>query len=198
MKRKFKLFATVASLCLSVALMAFGVYAASTVTYTVSGSVSYTMDDVLVTVTTKTAYVTDDHAGHADGAVTELTYANETTVGTPYQSYDEDEVAKVPGATDAQEQDVTVSFNTSTAWRITITVATINPEGVEVALSNPTFGIEGDVNYAVVAAEDNPYDTLIAEDGSDDFVFYVYLEDPTVAIDTASFSIVLNITQYAA
>ena len=42
MKRKFKLFATVASLCLSVALMAFGVYAASSVTYTVSGSVSFT------------------------------------------------------------------------------------------------------------------------------------------------------------
>ena len=41
MKRKFKLFATVASLCLSVALMAFGVYAASTVTYTVSGSVTF-------------------------------------------------------------------------------------------------------------------------------------------------------------
>ena len=42
MKRKFKLFATVASLCLSVALMAFGVYAATQVTYTVSGSVSFT------------------------------------------------------------------------------------------------------------------------------------------------------------
>ena len=41
MKRKFKLFATVASLCLSVALMAFGVYAATTVTYTVTGSVSF-------------------------------------------------------------------------------------------------------------------------------------------------------------
>ncbi len=41
MKRKFKLFATVASLCLSVALMAFGVYAASTVTYSVSGTVSF-------------------------------------------------------------------------------------------------------------------------------------------------------------
>ena len=41
MKRKFKLFATVASLCLSVALMAFGVYAAASVSYTVSGSVSF-------------------------------------------------------------------------------------------------------------------------------------------------------------
>ena len=53
MKKKVKLFTTIASLCLAVALMAFGVYAASTVTYTVNGTVAYTMDDVLVDVTTK-------------------------------------------------------------------------------------------------------------------------------------------------
>ena len=41
MKRKFKLFATIASLCLSVALMAFGVYAATQATYNVSSSVSF-------------------------------------------------------------------------------------------------------------------------------------------------------------
>ena len=54
MKRKFKLFATVASLCLSVALMAFGVYAATSVSYSVNGTVSYNMTDVLVTVTMQT------------------------------------------------------------------------------------------------------------------------------------------------
>lgn len=42
MKRKFKLFATIASLCLSVALMAFGVYAATNSTYTVTSSVTFT------------------------------------------------------------------------------------------------------------------------------------------------------------
>ena len=41
MKRKFKLFATLASLCLSVALMAFGVYAATSSTYHVTSTVSF-------------------------------------------------------------------------------------------------------------------------------------------------------------
>ena len=41
MKRKFKLFATVASLCLSVALMAFGVYAATQASYRVTSTVSF-------------------------------------------------------------------------------------------------------------------------------------------------------------
>ena len=53
MKRKFKLFATIASLCLCLALMAFGVYAASTVKYTASGSVSFEVSDVFVTMTSK-------------------------------------------------------------------------------------------------------------------------------------------------
>ncbi len=52
MKRKFRLFATVASLCLSVALMAFGVYAATEVTYTVTGSVTFTNVEVASTWTT--------------------------------------------------------------------------------------------------------------------------------------------------
>ena len=51
MKRKFKLFATVASLCLSVALMAFGVYAATSVTYNVSGTVSFSSLEVASTWT---------------------------------------------------------------------------------------------------------------------------------------------------
>lgn len=196
MKRKFKLFATVASLCLSVALMAFGVYAASTVTYTVTGTVSYTMSDVLVTLTTKTAYVTDDHAGHSDGAVTELTYANEQAAGS-YTSYDGSELAKVPGATDAQTQPVTISFNTSTAWRITINVATINPTGVALSIEDDTFGLAGTENYAVVADEGNAAKLAagVAEDANVDLIFYVYLKDATIAVSETTFDIQLNITQ---
>lgn len=41
MKKRFKLITTVASLCLAVALMAFGVYAASTSTVTVASKVSF-------------------------------------------------------------------------------------------------------------------------------------------------------------
>ena len=41
MKKKVKLFASIASLCLAVALMAFGVYAATSVTYKVTGTVTF-------------------------------------------------------------------------------------------------------------------------------------------------------------
>ena len=50
MNRKFKLFFSLASLCLSVAMLCFGVYSAMSVSYTVNGSVSYEVKDVFVNV----------------------------------------------------------------------------------------------------------------------------------------------------
>ncbi len=50
MNRKFKLFFSLASLCLSVAMLCFGVYSAISVSYTVNGSVSYEVRDVFVNV----------------------------------------------------------------------------------------------------------------------------------------------------
>lgn len=45
MKKKVKLFATIASLCLAVCLMAFGVWAANTATLSITSTVSYTVSD---------------------------------------------------------------------------------------------------------------------------------------------------------
>ncbi len=50
MNRKFKLFFSLASLCLSVAMLCFGVYSAMSVNYSVSGSVSYEVRDVFVNI----------------------------------------------------------------------------------------------------------------------------------------------------
>ncbi len=72
MKRKVKLFASIASLCLAVALMAFGVYAATQVTYQVKSTVTYA-SQVAVTWTGKytvlnSETVTDDTVQPVTGA----------------------------------------------------------------------------------------------------------------------------------
>ena len=53
MNKRIKLFTSLASLCLSLAVLCFGVYAAISVTYKVGGTVSYTLQDVFVEVQTK-------------------------------------------------------------------------------------------------------------------------------------------------
>ncbi len=50
MNRKFKLFFSLASLCLSVAMLCFGVYSAMSVNYSVSGTVSYEVTDVFAKI----------------------------------------------------------------------------------------------------------------------------------------------------
>lgn len=106
MKKRVKLFTTIASLCLAVALMAFGVYAATTANFTVSGSVNFTaakdvymyIDSVTVNTTSVlnstnaddyTETVTIDSIG-GTGDTTQkswITY-DETTNAPKYQEVD--------------------------------------------------------------------------------------------------------------
>lgn len=53
MKKKIKLFSTVATLCLTLALMAFGVFSALTVTYKTTGTISYEIADTYVEIETR-------------------------------------------------------------------------------------------------------------------------------------------------
>ena len=50
MKKKGKIITTIASLCLAVALLAFGVYAAQTADFNITSSVTYTCNEVFVDV----------------------------------------------------------------------------------------------------------------------------------------------------
>lgn len=214
MKRKFKLFATVASLCLSVALMAFGVYAASQVTYTVNGTVSYTLKSALVDIKTTTAYMVteaDGSTGVTDGhlvtpSVTDLTtgknYSTDTTVQVGGQdvwtSYDTDTklLKEDPNGT-ATITDL--SFNTSTVWRITINVKTLNETGVHVK-AEATLAEGETKNYGILPAETYSDVTVSKDDAGENFVFYVYLINPAVNITSApnTFSILLSIDQSSA
>ncbi len=211
MKRKFKLFATVASLCLSVALMAFGVYAAAQVTYKVDGSVSYTVKNALVTVTTTAEYMVTEESG-STGVTQGNAGTNVTTEFVTGKFYKAADTSAVTGgeawnsyeSTGLLKEDpngtasINVDFNTSTVWKITINVKTINESGVYVALDDETFGLAGTENYGVVEASD--YHTagtqVTKDDSGKDFVFYVFLKD--VKINTTveeAFSILLNIDQ---
>lgn len=65
MKKRAKIITTIASLCLAIALMAFGVYAANNVTLTVNSKVDFVVEDVFVVVTGK-AYLSTGATENAD------------------------------------------------------------------------------------------------------------------------------------
>lgn len=86
--KKFKLLASIASMCLAIAVLCFGVFAATTVTYQISGTISYDVSDVFVSVKT-----------------TVYSYANNLSQ-EDLQAYASAIAAK--GAADATQENVTV------------------------------------------------------------------------------------------
>ena len=186
MKRKFKLFATVASLCLCLALMAFGVYAASSVNYKASGKVSYEVRDLLLDIDFDIkglAQPTDHNIGY--------TRDSQNFTGTTFSEINEKESGKsiyadhlVTYETDAEgrktpkgntegesalELATTVDdtekldFNKYSAFEVTIKIQSYNQFAVAIT--------QGEVKYTAgggEAAGGNAY--IVAEDDNSSVV----------------------------
>ena len=206
MKRKVRLFSAILALCLSVGLLAFGVYAASTISYNVNGQVNYTMTDVLVKLTTTLSYVTDETStnnvkenkiGYTETTAKSATYngtdlkglSTTITGDTTITTYDNSNIANdVTGGTAT----LNISFNDSTAWKVSIEISTVQKDkGINVAVGS--FGVPERANYNVVADANNAGD--VPASGTKTMVFYVYLIDPTVTVTNQAFNIPLTLTQ---
>ena len=145
MKKRVKLLTTIASLCLAVALMAFGVYAATQSTLTVNSTISFTSTDVKVLWTWE---VTGGNITAADASVTSGSYEAKTE-GVPT---DNKEVTL--GKLVTQGEDTTtgaISFDTSKVEGKTITYTIIcqntSAEAVKVTTAGTLF--VGDSNLEI-------------------------------------------------
>ncbi len=83
MKKNFKLFSTIASLCLAVALMAFGVWAATTVNVGVTGSVQFTAEKNVKAKATFVSTATNIKTGLASEEEETLFESAENAAGAP-------------------------------------------------------------------------------------------------------------------
>ena len=106
MKKRVKLFTTIASLCLAVALMAFGVYAATNLSFNVSNTVSFTATALV------RAKVWHETSTTKCTASTPL--AN-TTEAAPFKEYNGSEST----GTELPIGDVTLTATTSVAEQMT-------------------------------------------------------------------------------
>lgn len=87
--KKFKLLASIASMCLAIAVLCFGVFAASSVTYTISGTISYEVSDFFMDITTRVYYletenVSDSDMGTKATALQTATITDDAIVGYNY------------------------------------------------------------------------------------------------------------------
>ena len=206
MRRKVRLFSAIAALGVAIALMAFGVYAASTITYNVNGKVNYAVTDVLVSINTTLSYVQDnaettdvneDKIGYTTTTAPTATYAGTNLSGldttltgdTAIQTYDASNVANNVTTGTAS---LNISFNDSSAWKVDIAISNIQKDkGVTIAVAD--FAVPDGANFNVLAATTNA--TVVPAEGSVTLTFYVYLIEPAEIIDNQTFNISLTLEQ---
>lgn len=187
MKKKFKLIASLASLCVAVALLVFGVYAAATVTYSSTISVSYTFSDALVKVTRRVDTLkTNPSSAVAAASAATQTYTEGTAVS--FQTYD-GAVWKDPTAPSGMtwsgstmSDPLELSFNTSFVYRVVITVSSPAANGVNVsALTAPTVATGKNV-YVQLASTGNFAEDANIKATAQTYTFYIGIIDATVEV----------------
>ena len=88
MSRKSKIFLSLASLCLSLMVLCFGVYSAVQVSYSISGSISYEVSGAYANITTK-VYGLDEFLASDDISTNEmLGMMMDSTINTPIPDLD--------------------------------------------------------------------------------------------------------------
>ena len=214
MKRRIKVFSAIASLCLAVALMAFGVYAATQVDYKVSGTVTYTVTDVLVKVTTNIYAATDSTKGYTaveDGidattALNGVQWNEEDAVATDtFQTYDANGANSVgAGVYDDEALAYNIDFADSTAYKIVIEIATVQKDkDVTVAVTLESTGDNYSLGADKTTAGKSSFTVAksteqgVTAGATTTLTYFVYLNDATKSVTGANYSIKLSMTQAA-
>jgi len=204
MKKRVKLFTTIASLCLAVALMAFGVYAATQASFKITGSVTFTASkDVYVALAEENAVtyaqgstLNETAAANITGATTlegTLSNADWATVdaaGAPLATVTEGTLTNLNYAfKTAAQNDGTAVY----AYKVVVKfVATHAMSNLTITLTNS--GEHTNVNYAASATcggeavtSGSPI-TTVAKDAEIIVTVVVSLKDTAVQVDATEYS----------
>lgn len=187
--KKFKLFSTIASLCLAVALMAFGVYAATQVSVSISSTIKFnTKDNVVGTLTVKSYNIgsyTDQQAPtiSQDATVLEEFTAsvnnNEGAVTASKTEQTKDKTATI--TTDKVYVVYAVSFKSSTSDNPTLKVDSVSIKSNENAVADTKAKVVYNGLSTAVSSEKEAVAYIVVQilDTSADFTYAV---DFTVTI----------------
>lgn len=183
--KKRKLLATIASLSLAIALLAFGVYSAGAVSFNITNTVTYTFADVLVDVNAKlykvntgTTSIIASSALSTMGTDSWTEVSGGVTNGTLKSYTGSDGVYKQDTSASTVNSSITFDMNSAFAYKVEIAFTTVSNAGVTVTYNNDAFvDVANDDNVKLVVS--NTDDNSIVTGENYTFVYYVLLEDAT-------------------
>ena len=153
MSKRAKLITTMCSLVVALCAFAFGVFAATKITYDMANSVTYHIKDALVKITRTIEYLTPTQLNIPSTKATVVsdttgkTWTNASTI--TFQTYDENTgVWKDPQVSgDVTYSNNTVSdkinanFNNGYVYKVTVKISSVASTGVKVKFSIPEISI---------------------------------------------------------
>ena len=197
MKKKLKLFATIASLCLALAVLCFGVFSAMNVTYTIGGSISYEVNDVFATVETD---VYTSSFSNSTSLLSEakkfLTSSNvENTVQTDYKydfttkGLDSENYSNLDALEDNTTGGINIAYNL-TDKRTYFVVISITNNGDNIISASVTGSMGQNANTNFVKTE--PI-TSLSKTKKQKIVLAFMINDITQTVESVDFSYVVAI-----
>ena len=205
MSRKSKLFFSLVSLCFSIAVLCFGVYSALSVSYSISGSVSYEINDVFVeldlSVYRAMSTTPVNSATHNQNVSTIKDAGNnisETDFGklsyTDHKSTYENGVVTNPGqewSTSSPDLDLTygspTNDNQGYAFYIVIDIHNLGSEIINAQITAPTS-----LENTILRDSGN---VEITADGTERIVLGLAIDDVTTDITSADFTYKITISR---
>ena len=202
MKRKSKLFLSLASMMFAVALLCFGVYAALSVSYTISGSVVYEVKDVFVNIQTS-VYVS------TLGTLTDETQLR--TNMTKLQNFEE--VTNIAdtgytyslntygdGVPPDEAEDIKINYGSyqantqGFAYYIVVNIKNYGTEQVGVSVQNNINA--QDINSIVAVTKSTNIDARGENDYSEkNIVIALALDDATKSVSNVEFNVPITISR---
>ena len=208
MKRKSKLFLSLASMMFAVALLCFGVYAALSVTYTISGSVVYEVKDVFVNIQTS-VYVstlntlTDETLLKENMTklqnFEEVTNIADTDYSHTLETYKDGDITQ-HGDVTSEASGIPINYGTyqantqGFAYYIVVNIKNYGTEQVGVSVQNNINA--QNINSKIAVTKSTNIDARGENDYSEkNIVIALALDDATKSVSNVTFSLPIKISR---
>ena len=192
MKKKAKLFLSMASMVLAVALFCFGVYAAVSVNYTISGTVTYQVKDVYTEITTKVykdaiMYNASNLQTKAQELESKTFSQIEETYGQAVQTFNT--YNNLTGTGEAGANGIDINYNNAFTYYVVINVKNLSSSvNVNISLTNNTTG---DINSVIYQTANKTNIAKLAE--GTNMVVAFSLDDATKSVQNVAFNYSLKV-----
>ena len=196
MNRKSKLFFSLVSLCFSIAILCFGVYSALSVSYSVSGSVSYEVTDAFVEITTN-VYASSERMEQSTlnsnaQNLEDPTYANTyTKVGDTYTYNSMEELSET---NQPKASGIEINYNNYYTYFIVINIKNLSSDvNIYALIEEDITGTELNSNVYKTRYKNGIIKPQTGDNVGKNIVLGFSLNDATTGVNT-EFDYTLNVS----